>query len=43
MDLNKLYSSKRTGVDQTDNFNDPRSRYQKDYDHENLDFSVTYD
>ena len=32
MDLNKLYSSKRTGVDQTNDFDDPRSGYQKDYD-----------
>lgn len=32
MDLNNLYSSKRTGVDQIDSINEPRSEYQKDYD-----------
>ncbi|MDC6388812.1 dNTP triphosphohydrolase [Maribacter sp. PR1] len=32
MDLNKLYSSQRTGVDQPEDNDDPRSGYQKDYD-----------
>lgn len=32
MDLNNLYSSKRTGVDNPDRASDPRSGYQKDYD-----------
>lgn len=32
MDLNKLYSSERTGVDQITDIDDPRSGYQKDFD-----------
>ncbi|WP_428741406.1 dGTP triphosphohydrolase [Tenacibaculum sp.] len=32
MNLNNLYSSKRTGVDHKDDQNDPRSGYQRDYD-----------
>ncbi|WP_282018000.1 dGTP triphosphohydrolase [Salegentibacter mishustinae] len=32
MDLNNLYSAKRTGVDHLDKATDPRSGYQKDYD-----------
>ena len=32
MDLNKLYSSKRTGIDQVGDTDDPRSVYQKDFD-----------
>lgn len=32
MNLNNLYSSRRTGVDQIENNDDPRSDYQKDYD-----------
>ncbi|WP_405269338.1 dGTP triphosphohydrolase [Cellulophaga sp. Ld12] len=32
MELNNLYSSTRTGVDQDEKGDDPRSGYQKDYD-----------
>ena len=35
MDLNKIYSSERTRVDQIDDIDDPRSEYQKDYDSNN--------